>query len=126
VKRRAFIIFWHIVNPVVRQLAGFMPWWMLIETTGNKTGKVRRIPLASGVKSGGEILLLAAHGRSAGWVRNIEVNPEMRIRHRGKWLAGTATVEPLDKAVLRRFNFYARLAGGGAAINPTFVRFRYA
>ncbi|MBV9486186.1 MAG: nitroreductase family deazaflavin-dependent oxidoreductase [Frankiaceae bacterium] len=124
-KRRALVAFRHVVNPIVRPLAGFMPWWMLIETTGNKTGKVRRVPLATGLKSDGEILLLAAHGRAAGWVRNIAANPQMRIRHKGRWLTGTATIEAVDPAVVRRFNPYARLAGGQAAIDPTFVRFRY-
>jgi deazaflavin-dependent oxidoreductase (nitroreductase family) len=126
VKRRFFIVMWRIVNPLNRPLAGFAPWWVLVETTGNKTGRLRRTPIAMGIRDSGAIVLIAAHGRACGWVRNLEAEPAVRIKHLGKWREGTASVEPADPAIIRRFNPYARVAGGFAGIDPMLVRIRIA
>jgi integrase len=40
--------FWKILNPITRGLAGLAPWWVLLETTGRRTGKRRRTPFANG------------------------------------------------------------------------------
>lgn len=118
-------LFWRVVNPLARPLAGLAPWWVLVETTGNRTGRLRLTPLAAGPSDDGAMLLIAVHGRSSGWVRNIEAQPSVRMRHRGRWQQATATVEPFDRDVARRFNLYARMGPPLAGIDPLIVRVRF-
>ena len=103
-------------------LAGFAPWWIILETTGRRSGRPRRIPVAKGLVEGDTWWILAAHGRKAQFVRNVEATPSVRIKHLGRWRTATATVEPLDPALLSRFNFYARGANTAMAIDPLLVR----
>jgi hypothetical protein len=58
-------------------------------------------------------------------VRNIEASAAVRMRHRGRWRDATATVDELTAEDLRRFNAYARLGRGLAAIDPMLVRVGY-
>jgi deazaflavin-dependent oxidoreductase (nitroreductase family) len=125
-RRRALSrAFWRVVNPLTRWAAGLLPWWVLIETTGCKTGRRRRTPLATGPRDSEEMLLMSAHGRQAGWVRNIAADPRVRLRHHGRWRPATATIEPLTDDLVRRFNRYARLGGRLMGIDPVLVRIRY-
>ena len=119
------VAFWHVVNPLARPLAGFMPWWVLLETVGHRTGAVRRTPLAAGPTDDDEMLLIAVHGGLSAWVRNIEAEPSIRLRHRGRWRAARASVEPLHADALRRFNVYARSGPRLAGIDPVLVRCRF-
>jgi hypothetical protein len=34
----------YAVNPAVEVVAGYVPWWALLETIGRKSGKPRRNP----------------------------------------------------------------------------------
>jgi deazaflavin-dependent oxidoreductase (nitroreductase family) len=116
------LIFWRIVNPFVIRVAGIVPWWVIIETVGRTSGQRRRLPLARGPIDGDVFWLVAVHGRRAGFVRNIEANPSVRIRHRGRWRDGTATIAPMDDEVLARFNRYGRSATSIAGIEPVLVK----
>jgi deazaflavin-dependent oxidoreductase (nitroreductase family) len=122
VKRTILRAFWWVVNPLARPLAGFAPWWVLVETTGNKTGRLRRTPLAAGPVVGGAMLIIAVHGRHSGWVRNIEANPVVRVRHRGRWRTATAATSALSGDEVRLFNVYARMGPRFAGIDPLLVR----
>src|SRR4051812_36745865 len=122
VKRTALRAFWRVVNPLARPLAGVVPWWVLLETVGNRSGAIRRTPLAAGPMDGRAMLVIAVHGRASGWVRNIEASPRVRLRHRGRWRAGTAHVEELRPELLRRFNVYARSGPRMVGIDPVLVR----
>lgn len=125
-KERVVRGFWRVVNPPVMLLAGLAPWWLVLETTGRRSGLARRIPIAKGPTDGATWWIVAAHGRRALWVRNVEATPHVRIRHRGRWREGTATVQSMDPALLQRFNFYARNANGAASIDPLLVRIELA
>src|SRR3954470_11730576 len=120
--RRLIVAWWRIVNPPTRLLAGTAPWWVLLETTGRKTGRVRRIPLAAGPRDGDAMWLIAVHGRQAGWVRNIEASATGGLKHRGRWRDGTATVHPIDAVPLDRFNAYARSGPRFIGFDPLLVR----
>ena len=113
--------FWRVVNPLARPLAGFAPWWVLVETIGNKTGLARRTPLAAGPVVDGAMLLIAVHGRHSAWVRNLEANPVVRVRHRGHWRSASAATGPLSADDVRRFNVYARMGPRLAGIDPLLV-----
>ena len=45
-----------------------------------------------------------------------------RIIPRRRWLTGRATVEPIDPARLRQFNFYARMGPKTLGIDPILVK----
>ena len=118
-------LFWRIVNPITRPLAGFAPWWVLVETRGRRTGKMRRTPLAVGPRDGHSVLVIAVHGRESAWVLNAEANPDVRVRYLGRWHRAQAEVLPWDPAVARTFNFYARSGPAVTSRGPLLVRFRY-
>ena len=119
------LLFWRVVNPITRPLAGWAPWWVLVETEGRRTGKRRRTPLAAGPRDGKSMLVIAVHGRRSGWVLNAEATPAVRIRHKGRWRDARAVVLPWDPDVVRTFNVYARSGPMLTAHDPVLVRFDY-
>ena len=122
-KRSAMMVGWRIINPATRLLAGIAPWWVVIETVGRRTGKQRRTPLARGPLDGDTIWLIAVHGTHASWVRNIADSPAVRLRVKGRWRAGSASIVPYDADIVRRFNRYARSGLGTAvSIDPALIR----
>ena len=112
---------WRVANPVTRPLAGRAPWWVLLETTGRKSGLKRQVPLARGPVDGDTAWLIAVHGMHSDLGRNIVQTPQVRLRLRGRWRTGVAEMLPVDEGLLPRFNAYARsaLAFG---IDPMMVR----
>lgn len=120
-KRRRLVRVWRVANPVLGLLAGLAPWLVAIETTGRKTGLARRTPVATGVRDGDAMWLIATHGRHAHYVRNLEAEPRVRWRHHGRWREGTATLHPMSARSLSDFNPYARF-GMKFAIDPVLVK----
>lgn len=121
-RRARHRVFWRVVNPPTRGLAGLAPWWVLLETRGRRTGQPRTTPLARGAVDGNVIWLASVHGRHAQWVRNLEASPEVRIRTSGRWHDARATVHDYDEATARRFNLYARSGPATLGIEPVLVR----
>ena len=81
--------------------AGFAPTaFALLETTGRRTGTARHTPVGNGL-DGDTFWLVAAHGAQADYVRNLRAEPRVRVKVRGTWRAGTATVLPGDDPVAR-------------------------
>lgn len=85
----------YVFNPPIKFLfaAGLVPpGYALLETTGRKTGKLRRTPVGNGLV-GRQFWIVAEHGLKAGYVRNIVGNPRVRLRfrdgQRARWHAGT-------------------------------------
>jgi deazaflavin-dependent oxidoreductase (nitroreductase family) len=122
VKRAVARVFWRIFNPIAKRLAGIAPWWVVIETTGRKTGERRQAPLARGPVDGDVTWLISVHGRHAGFVRNIEADPNVRLRLRGRWRTGTATAQPMDPAIVSRFNRYGQMGPKTLGWDPVLVR----
>lgn len=87
----------YLVNPVVRRVAGYVPWWALLETTGRKTGLPRRNPVGNGL-DGDTFWIVSEHGRAAAYVKNIEADPKVRLRVGGRWRTGVAHVLDGDDA----------------------------
>ena len=121
-RRARFRVFWRIVNPLINHAGRLTPWWVIIETTGRKTGQPRQFPLATGPFDGNATWLIAVHGRRTLWLRNVEAEPTVRLRVRGRWRTGRAVVEPYDPAIVKRFSLYARSATRLAAMDPLLVR----
>lgn len=97
-KRRAVLASQkHVVNPIVRRVAGtrLARGWVVLETTGRTSGEPRRTPVGNGLV-GDTLWVVAEHGRRAGYVRNIEANPRVRVRVNGRWRTGTGRAMPDD------------------------------
>jgi deazaflavin-dependent oxidoreductase (nitroreductase family) len=85
-----------LLNPPIKfaLLIGLpLPGYALLETKGRKTGKPRRTPVGDG-RIGNKFWLVAEHGMKAGYVRNIEHDPHVRLKLReglrARWHSGIA------------------------------------
>jgi deazaflavin-dependent oxidoreductase (nitroreductase family) len=86
----------RIGNPIL----GRLPNQVLLETTGRKSGLPRRTPIG-GRRTGREFWFVSEHGQKSQYVRNIQADPRVRVRIRGRWYAGTARLIPQDDARAR-------------------------
>lgn len=94
----------RVVNPLVRQglRLGLVPGSVaLIETTGRRSGQPRRTPVLNGI-DGNIFWLFAEHGHDADYVKNLLVDPRVRVRADGTWRTGTAIVLAEPDAISRR------------------------
>ena len=85
-------------NPLVRTLHRMgipFPGTALLETIGRKSGQARQTPVTNGL-DGNVFWIVAEHGRRAGYVRNLEANPRVRVKTGRRWRSGTAHVLPDD------------------------------
>ena len=94
-KRRASTFFTaKLLNPVVRAAARLglpLPIVVILETRGRKSGRLRQIPVGKTL-DGDTLWIVAEHGRRASYVRNIEADPQVRVRVGRKWRPGVANV----------------------------------
>jgi len=86
----------YVLNPPIKLALAVglpLPGYALLETKGRKTGKPRRTPGGDG-RIENQCWLVAEHGMSAGYVRNIERDPRVRLKLRdglrSRWHTGTA------------------------------------
>lgn len=104
VKRRWVILMGrYTLNPFVRGLfkIGITPPKMaLVETVGRRSGAIRHTPVVC-KREGQTLWLVAQHGSHAGWVRNFQEKPEVRVRLGRRWLDGTAELVPDDDVKAR-------------------------
>jgi deazaflavin-dependent oxidoreductase (nitroreductase family) len=70
------------------------PGVALLETTGRRSGQRRTTPVGEGLE--GDTFWIVAEHRSAGYVRNLQANPRVRVKVGGAWRTGTAHVLPDD------------------------------
>ena len=118
------LLFWRLLNPVMRPLAGVAPWWVLVETVGRKTGKRRRTPLAVGRRDTTGMWVIAVHGRRSGWVLNAEAADTVRYRHRLRWVEAKTVVHGWDQDEVASMSAYARSGPRITADNPLLVQFQ--
>ena len=97
-----------ILNPLFRLLfaIGLNPLGLaILETRGHASGKIRRVPVGNGRK-GDSFWIIAEHGTRAGYVRNIQHDPHVRVRLRiglrYRWVPGIATIRPDDDPLARQ------------------------
>jgi deazaflavin-dependent oxidoreductase (nitroreductase family) len=96
----------------------------LLETIGRRAGKPRRTPVGNGLL-GNTFWLVSEHGRGAGYVRNIEANPHVRLKIGPSWRSGTAHILPDDDPYARLETIASalgRMRRVDAAIFRSFVR----
>ena len=109
----------YLVNPPMRALLNLgilPPTHALLETIGRHTGQTRRNPVGNGLADDSRTFwIVAEHGRNASYVRNIESNPQVRVRIGRTWRTGRAQLLPDDDP-------HARLRTIGRPINGLMVR----
>jgi deazaflavin-dependent oxidoreductase (nitroreductase family) len=83
----------RLVNPLVRAAIerGLLRGWALLETRGRVSGQPRRTPVGDGLR-GDVFWSVTEHGRHADYVKNIEADPRVRVKARGRWRSGRAHV----------------------------------
>ena len=103
----------YVMNPLMRLLLVFRinPYGLVIlETRGHASGKIRRVPVGNGRK-GEDFWIIAEHGTRAGYVRNIQHDPHVRVRLRiglrYRWVPGLATICPDDDPLARQRHIIA-------------------
>lgn len=113
--RRALTWYWKVFNPPFRWAAGKIPGLglVLLETTGHRTGRIHHVPVA-GRLAGDVLWVVAGHAHRSHYVRNIETQPRVRVRIKGRWRRGSAHVIREDDARRR-----TRSLG---PINGSFIR----
>jgi deazaflavin-dependent oxidoreductase (nitroreductase family) len=117
----------YVFNPPVKALlaAGFVPpSYALLETIGRTSGLPRKTPVGNGLV-GDTFWIVAEHGLTAGYVRNIQRNPSVRVKVRdrairSRWRTGIAHVVAEDDPRQRQ----RQISRGkpGRALNAFVVR----
>ncbi len=100
----------YAFNPVVRTLFRIgvpVPGTAILETTGRRSGQPRRTPVSDGL-DGETFWIVAEHGNSTAYVRNLKVNPRVRVRVGRGWRTGSARALP-DDDPRRRLRALARV-----------------
>jgi deazaflavin-dependent oxidoreductase (nitroreductase family) len=134
--RIVYLLQTRVINPIVmlaHNLGIPPPGDALLETTGVRTGRPVRTPVCDGL-DGQTFWLVAQRGRRAGWVRNIQAHPRVRVKVRTGsgvvWRPGTARIvdddDPRERGrLIGRGNLARRLcvsASAAAATDPLTVR----
>ncbi|QNS07907.1 nitroreductase/quinone reductase family protein [Streptomyces xanthii] len=86
----------RVANPLSLKLPG----QVLVETTGRTSGLPRRTPVG-GRRIGDSFWFVSEFGPKSQYVRNIQADPKVRVRIRGRWYEGTARLLPDDDARAR-------------------------
>lgn len=117
----------YVFNPPVKALfaAGLVPpSHALLETIGRKSGLPRQTPVGNGLV-GDTFWIVTEHGLRAGYVRNIQRNPSVRVKvHdrgiRSRWRTGIAHLVAGDEPRERQ----RQISRGkpGRALNAFVVR----
>lgn len=94
--------------------------YVLLETTGRRTGQLRVTPVA-GSLDGDTYWLVAEHGADAAYVKNLTAQPRVRVLVRRQWRSGRATSLPNDDALARR-KWIDRRNGAVGRVDGIFFR----
>jgi len=105
-RRRTRLIQRYLLNPPTKALTwlGLSRRHLLLETVGRKTGKARRTVVGF-TGDGGALWVVAEQGRFAGYVRNLEATPNVRVRLKRRWRDAIATIEDDDDPSARLDTF---------------------
>lgn len=94
-----------------------------LETTGRKTGQLRRVPVSTQFDATGA-WVICQHGTRSGWGSNITSNPNVRLRQGNRWRTGIAQFRPDDDVTARARKFGAIGARVVKALETTPVSVR--
>lgn len=96
----------YLLNPPAILFArlGLAPGYVLVETKGRRSGARRRTVVGMHLE-GDTGFVVAEHGRHAGYVRNIQADPQVRVCLRGRWRPAVAHVLDSDDPEARLETF---------------------
>jgi deazaflavin-dependent oxidoreductase (nitroreductase family) len=109
IRRKRKVVRWvqrYLLNPPTRLAvwAGLVPGYVLVETTGRRTGK-RRVTVVGMLRDGATGWVVAEQGRHAGYVRNLSAQPAVRVRIGRRWRSARAQVVADDDVSARLARF---------------------
>ncbi|MGB8407105.1 MAG: nitroreductase family deazaflavin-dependent oxidoreductase [Mycobacterium sp.] len=105
--RRERLVGRYLANPTVALLGRLgvrTTFASDLETTGRKSGLVRKVPVSARFDEKGA-WLISQHGRRSGWALNIVDEPTVRIRQGTRWRVGVARFVPDDDPTARARTF---------------------
>jgi deazaflavin-dependent oxidoreductase (nitroreductase family) len=125
-RKRVRLLQRYVLNPPVKAAVwtGLVPGYVLIETTGRRSGQRRHNVVGMHIE--GDVgWVVAEQGRHAGYVRNLEAHPNVRVRIRGRWRDATARIADDDdpQARLRSFSRSHAASVRGFGTDLTTIRF---
>ena len=105
-RRRPRLIQRYLLNPPVKASAwlGLSRRHLLLETVGRKSGKTRRTVVGY-ARDGDTLWVVAEQGRYAGYVRNLEATPQVRVRLKRQWREAVAAIADDDDPSARLDTF---------------------
>ena len=97
---------WFLRTPEILfrlRLSFIVPFWVMLVTRGRTSGKPRPVVLDVARRVRGGLWVIAADGRQAQWVRNLEADSAVEVHYRGRRKTGMAvideSIDPGDFAV---------------------------
>jgi deazaflavin-dependent oxidoreductase (nitroreductase family) len=92
--RRGRLLRRLVLNPAARALThlGLLRHYAVLETVGRRSGRARRTVVGIARQPESVLWIVAEHGRQASYVRNLDADPNVRIRVGRRWQRGWATV----------------------------------
>jgi deazaflavin-dependent oxidoreductase (nitroreductase family) len=108
-RKRIRLVQRYLVNPPAKAAVwtGLVPGYVIVETVGRKSGTVRHNIVGMHLE-GDTGWVVAEQGRHAGYVRNLEAHPEVRVRVRGRWRDAHARIRDDDDPQARLDRFKRR------------------
>jgi deazaflavin-dependent oxidoreductase (nitroreductase family) len=73
----------HILNPILRPIAGHLPGFAIVVNVGRKSGQVYRTPVNVFVRNG-EYVFALTYGSKVNWVQNVLAAGGCELEIRGK------------------------------------------
>jgi deazaflavin-dependent oxidoreductase (nitroreductase family) len=109
-ERRVGLVQRWLLNPPMRVLTylGLLPHYAVLETTGRRTGRARRTVVGIARQPDSVLWIVAEHGRRAGYVRNLDAEPNVRIHLARRWHRAAARLVDNDNIDARLQHFTPR------------------
>src|SRR5260370_27421279 len=83
----------HVVNPVTRLFAGWMPGFGMLTYRGRTTGRVYHLPL-NVFRRGDHYIFVLTYGSDSQWVKNVMTAGECELR------VGGLALRPVDPELI--------------------------
>jgi len=76
-----------VTNRLTAPVAGWLPWFGVLEHVGRSSGTVRRTPLTIFRRGTDRYVIALTYGSDVQWLRNVLAVGSCRVRTRGRWVS---------------------------------------
>jgi deazaflavin-dependent oxidoreductase (nitroreductase family) len=106
-QRRVRLVQRWLLNPPMRVLTylGLLRHHAVLETTGGRTGRPHRTVVGIARQPDSVLWIVAEHGHRAGYVRNLDTQPNVRVHLDRQWQRGVARLVENDDIDTRLQHF---------------------